>query len=120
MTTFREVKSLPLREGQLGAEGGETGGEAAAQPGHDARAGDHVLAHRGGAEAVDDEHRKGHRHEGAAQFQHARQHMDFVGGDKLRQEGEEEDRQFRIEDVDEKAGDDDPAEIGRASCRERV
>lgn len=35
--------------------------------------------------------------------------MRLVRGDELRQEGEEEDRQFWIEDVDQKAGDDDAA-----------
>jgi len=33
----------------------------------------------------------------------------LAGGDELRQEGEEEDRQFRIEDVDQEAGHDHPA-----------
>ena len=42
-----------------------------------------------------------------AQFQHPRQRMRLVGGDELRQEGQEEDRQFRIEDVDQDRGHDD-------------
>ena len=65
--------------------------------------GDDAVADAGREQAVDHEHRKGHRHEDAAQFQHPRQGMRLVGGDELRQEGEEEDRQFRIEDVDQES-----------------
>src|SRR6476661_6920405 len=69
---FYWLEKLALRERELGAERGEAGGKAPAQPGHDARARDDALAHRGCAEAIDHEHRKRHRHEDAAQFQHPR------------------------------------------------
>ena len=60
-----------------------------------------MAADRGREHAVADENDERHRHEDRAQFQHVRKRMRLVGADELRQEGEEEDRQFRIEDVDQ-------------------
>jgi hypothetical protein len=42
--------------------------------------------------------------------------MAVIGGDELRQERQEEDRQLGIEDVDEDAGDDDAPARGSGAC----
>ena len=53
----------------------------------------------------------------AEEFQHARQRMGVVARDELRQEGEEEDRKLRIEDVDQKSPHDDPNSRGAVLAR---
>src|SRR5438874_1144664 len=109
-----------LRKRELGAERGKSRRKTPAQPGHRLRARDDAVAQRGSEQAVDREHRKRHRHEGGTQFQHPRQGMRLVDGDELRQEGQEEDREFWIEDVDQDRRHDDAPAGTRRSRRARI
>jgi hypothetical protein len=97
----RLAECPPLRQRQLGAERHECTREGAPHPRQHAWPRDDVAAHRRGAEPVSHEHHEGEQHEHAAQHQHVLERMRLVAADELRQEGEEEDRQLRIEDVDQ-------------------
>src|SRR5436309_1955510 len=90
-----------IRKRELGAERRERRREAAAHPGKHARTRYDVIADRGGEQAVADEHDEGHQHEDAAELEHAGQRVRLAGADELREEREKEDRELRVEDVDE-------------------
>jgi hypothetical protein len=61
-----------------------------------------MAAERGGAEPVANEDDERQQHEDGAQPDHAGERMRVIGADKLRQEGQKEDRQLRIQDVDQR------------------
>src|SRR5260221_6320004 len=97
----------PLGKGELCAERDEGGGEGAAHPCQHKRARDHVGADRRREQPVADEDGEGQEDEDGAQLAHARERPRATGADELRQEGKEEDRQLRIEDVGQDGGNDD-------------
>ena len=76
-----------------------------------------MLTHRGGEQAVDREHHERDQHEHAGQLQHAQKRMGFADRYELRQEGHEEDRQLRIEDIDRDAVHDDAQMRARVGLR---
>lgn len=88
---FRKCKVCPkTRKG---------GRKATAKPGlHPLRL-DNGLAKHVGKKAVDDEYEKSHGHENGAQQKKLQERFVRIGRNELRQEGEEEDGQFRVEDV---------------------
>jgi catechol 2,3-dioxygenase-like lactoylglutathione lyase family enzyme len=90
-----------IGEGQLGAERDKGGGEGPAHPRQYPRTRDHVVTNRSGEQPVADEDRERHQHENGAQREHARQRMGLVRAHELRQECQKEDRQLRIEDIDQ-------------------
>ena len=74
-------------------------GKAVAQPALHARRTDHSPAKRVGQKAVDHKHHKCHGHEHRTQQHELSERLAGVGCDELGQEGEEEYRQLRVEDV---------------------
>ena len=66
-----------------------------------------MRAQRRCAEAVGDEDDEREGHEDRAQLQHAPDRARLAGRDELWQEGEEEDRELRIEKIDEHGRADD-------------
>jgi hypothetical protein len=67
------------------------------------------LADGGGEHAVEGEHDEAHDHERRAQREHRRELVPRVAGDELRQEREEEDGQFRVEEVGQARREDHAA-----------
>jgi hypothetical protein len=65
----------------------------------DAGAFDQVRSDRGGEGTVDREDHESHHHEHGAEADHPGQIVRVVARDELRQESEEEDRQFGVEQV---------------------
>ena len=106
LKSSRRAPVSALGERELGAERDKGGGERPAHPGQHARPRDHMVADRGGEQPVADEDHERQQHEHGAQLQHVRERMGFVGAHELRQEREEEDRQLRVEDVDQDRGHD--------------
>ena len=62
-----------------------------------------MAAHGGGKDAVADEDDERDGHEDRAELGHAHEAAWAVRRDELRQERKEEDRQLRVEDIDENA-----------------
>jgi len=112
----RLVRPSPLGERQPHRQRAEGGGEAAAQPREHARPIKDMAARRRGEDAVEREDDEGREHEGGGQFAHADERVRFAGADELRQEGDEEDRQLGIEQIDGDRVDDD-AQVGASRRR---
>lgn len=91
----------PFLKCQFNPEGDKGGGKAALQPGEQAFVFHDVMAHPGGGAAVDHKDAQRHCHKGQAEQAHIHQWGRCVGGDELGQEGEEKDRQFGVEHIDQ-------------------
>ncbi|KAF1858123.1 hypothetical protein Lal_00010642 [Lupinus albus] len=95
------------RIGQLRTQRHESGREAAPQPGEDRRARHHLPPDRGGETAIKRKDQKRHGHEDQPEIDHAPCRQSLIRRDELRQEGEKEDRQFWVQQIDEDRLTDD-------------
>lgn len=102
-----------FRERQICAEAGEGCCETTPKPGLDSRRLDDCGAEHMGEETINYEHDERHRHECSAQDQKLKERFSRPGLHKLRQEGQEKDGQFRIENVEQERLSN---QTGRRSC----
>src|SRR5438552_8093150 len=98
--------SSPIGEREPGPEGDKCAGEDAAHPGQYPGPGNDMLPNRGGEDSIDNEDDERDQHENSAQLDHADKHIRNLGTHELRQKCEEENRELRIQDVDQDGRND--------------
>jgi len=92
----RQARQINAPTVRAEAKRGERAGECAAHPQQDYRSRDHVISDRGREHTVQGEDDEGEQHEDRAQLEHAGERVRLVGVHELRQESEEENRQFGL------------------------
>src|SRR5438094_3860000 len=98
--------SSPIGEREPGPEGDKCAGEDAAHPGQYPGPGNDMLPKCGGEDPIDNEDDQREQHEDRAQLDHADEYMWILGTHELRQKCEEENRELRIQDIDQDGRND--------------
>jgi hypothetical protein len=102
----------PFRQRQPYPQQREDPREPAPQADQETRRPQRQMARPAGDQAVEHEHGEGHGHEYAAQQEQGGQGRDRAGRDELGQEGEEEQGELGVEEVEQDGlGDDVPAAL---------